>query len=93
MYSYLKLEAISFANDVLTAAALNTMHVSQDLYVVESEDTCSLLRLSVAHIKLQPIHHKQFPSISLLKFTVKLEFSITAETRDQFFLLPYRPVT
>jgi hypothetical protein len=32
------LEAISFANDVPIAAALNAMHMSQDLYVVESED-------------------------------------------------------
>jgi hypothetical protein len=84
------LEAISFANDVPIAAALNAMHMSQDLYVVESEDACSVLRLSVAHIKLQSVHHKQFPSISLLKLTVKLEFSITAEIGDQFWLLPYR---
>jgi len=48
----------------------------------------SRVRLSAAHIKLQPIHHRQFPSISLLTLTVQLEFITTAVIGDQFYLLP-----
>jgi hypothetical protein len=74
---------MSFCNYVPIAAALNAIRLSQDLYVAESEDACHD-RLSAAHIKLKPIHRKHFPSISLLKLTVQLEFSITAEIGDQF---------
>jgi len=59
--------------------------MSQDLGVVESEDACHAL-----HIRLRPIHRKHFPKISLLKLTVQLEFNVTAETEDQFCLLPNR---
>jgi len=85
------LEAISFCNYVPIAAALNAIHMSQDLYVVESEDAYHEwgCRLPTSNCSLFTI---KFPSISLLKLTVQLEFRTTGETGDQLYsyLLPNR---